>query len=71
MQVSYFPGCTLNTTGKALTERTRPRRRVGLELVELPEWNCCGATYPLIIDNMLELRPQPTFWFRRETRAAW
>jgi heterodisulfide reductase subunit B len=24
-------------------------------LVELPEWNCCGATYPLIIDNMLEL----------------
>jgi heterodisulfide reductase subunit B len=28
---------------------------VGLELVELPDWNCCGATYPLIIDNMLEL----------------
>jgi heterodisulfide reductase subunit B len=28
---------------------------VGLELVELPEWNCCGATFPLIVDNMLEL----------------
>jgi heterodisulfide reductase subunit B len=28
---------------------------VGLELVELSDWNCCGATYPLIIDNMLEL----------------
>jgi heterodisulfide reductase subunit B len=28
---------------------------IGVELVELPEWNCCGATYPLIIDNMLEL----------------
>jgi heterodisulfide reductase subunit B len=24
-------------------------------LVELPDWNCCGATYPLIVDNMLEL----------------
>jgi heterodisulfide reductase subunit B len=28
---------------------------VGLELVELPDWNCCGATFPLIVDNMLEL----------------
>jgi heterodisulfide reductase subunit B len=24
-------------------------------LVELPEWNCCGATFPLAIDNELAL----------------
>jgi len=56
MRVSYFPGCTLNTTGKGFDNAVRASAAaVGLELVELPEWNCCGATYPLIIDNMLEL----------------
>jgi len=56
MRVSYFPGCTLNTTGKGFDNSVRASATaVGLDLVELPEWNCCGATYPLIIDNMLEL----------------
>jgi heterodisulfide reductase subunit B len=56
MRVSYFPGCTLNTSGKGFDNAVRASSAaVGLELVELPEWNCCGATYPLIIDNMLEL----------------
>ena len=56
MKVSYFPGCTLNTTGKGFDNAVRASAQaVGLELIELPDWNCCGATYPLIIDNMLEL----------------
>ncbi len=56
MKVSYFPGCTLNTSGKGFDNAVRASSAaVGLELVELPEWNCCGATYPLIVDNMLEL----------------
>lgn len=56
MKVSYFPGCTLNTTGKGFDNAVRASAAaVGLELVELPDWNCCGATYPLIVDNMLEL----------------
>jgi heterodisulfide reductase subunit B len=56
MNVSYFPGCTLNTTGKGFDIAVRAScTAVGLELVELPEWNCCGATFPLIIDNLLEL----------------
>ena len=56
MKVSYFPGCTLNTTGKGFDTAVRASAEaVGLDLVELPDWNCCGATYPLIIDNMLEL----------------
>jgi heterodisulfide reductase subunit B len=56
MKVSYFPGCTLNTTGKGFDNAVRASAgAVGLELVELPEWNCCGATFPLIVDNMLEL----------------
>lgn len=56
MKVSYFPGCTLNTTGKGFDNAVRASSAtVGLELIELPDWNCCGATYPLIADNMLEL----------------
>ena len=56
MKVPYFPGCTLNTTGKGFDNAVRASAAaVGLDLVELAEWNCCGATYPLIIDNMLEL----------------
>lgn len=56
MKVSYFPGCTLNTTGKGFDNAVRAScSAVGLELVELPDWNCCGATFPLIVDNMLEL----------------
>jgi heterodisulfide reductase subunit B len=56
MRVSYFPGCTLNTTGKGFDNAVRASAAsIGLDLVELPDWNCCGATYPLIVDNMLEL----------------
>lgn len=56
MKVSYFPGCTLNTTGKGFDNAVRASAAaVGLELAELADWNCCGATYPLIVDNMLEL----------------
>lgn len=56
MKVPYFPGCTLNTTGKGFDNAVRASTTaVGLDLVELPEWNCCGATFSLIVDNMLEL----------------
>jgi heterodisulfide reductase subunit B len=56
MKISYFPGCTLNTTGKGFDNAVRASTAaVGLDLVELAEWNCCGATFPLIADNMLEL----------------
>ena len=56
MKVSYYPGCTLNTTGKGFDNAVRASAAaVGVELVELLDWNCCGATFPLIIDNTLEL----------------
>jgi len=56
MKIPYFPGCTLNTTAKCFDNAVRASAAaVGVDLVELPNWNCCGATYPLIIDNMLKL----------------
>ncbi|HUW11750.1 MAG TPA: CoB--CoM heterodisulfide reductase iron-sulfur subunit B family protein [Anaerolineae bacterium] len=56
IKVPYFPGCTLNTTAKGFDNALRASTRfLGLELVELPEWNCCGATFPLLVDNVLDL----------------
>jgi heterodisulfide reductase subunit B len=56
IKVPYFPGCTLNTTAKGFDNALRASTVVlGLELAELPEWNCCGATFPLSVDNVLDL----------------
>ena len=44
---NYYPGCTLSTKAKKL-DRTARRcaEKLGFPLVELPEWQCCGAVYP-------------------------
>lgn len=56
MKVSYFPGCTLNTKGKGFDRSVREALAVlGVELEELPDWNCCGASFPLLVDNLLDL----------------
>jgi len=42
---SYFPGCSLTATNRAYDVSTRSVARVlGIELAELDDWNCCGAT---------------------------
>ncbi len=56
MKVSYFPGCTLNTKGKGFDRSVREAlAALGVELEELPDWNCCGASFPLLVDNVLDL----------------
>ena len=56
MKVPYFPGCTLNTTAKGFDNAVRASAAaLGVELVELSEWNCCGATFPLLVDNAMDL----------------
>ena len=42
---TYYPGCSLISTNKAYDISTRNVARVlGIELIELEDWNCCGAT---------------------------
>jgi len=42
---SYYPGCSLKGTGKEFEESALAVcRTIGIELVELPEWGCCGAS---------------------------
>jgi len=45
MGYTYYPGCTLTTSAKAYDISTRAvAEALGLEMVELSDWNCCGAT---------------------------
>ena len=45
MKYSYFPGCSLHSTAREYDESTRAIcTALDIELVELPDWNCCGAT---------------------------
>jgi heterodisulfide reductase subunit B len=45
MKYSYFPGCCKHATGKPYYDSTQVLcERLGLELAELPDWNCCGST---------------------------
>ncbi|MBN2289269.1 MAG: CoB--CoM heterodisulfide reductase iron-sulfur subunit B family protein [Candidatus Glassbacteria bacterium] len=42
---AYYPGCSLIATNKAYDISTRNVARVlGMDMIELEDWNCCGAT---------------------------
>lgn len=58
MDYLYFPGCTLYTKAKNLDQTARDcSLLLGFELKELPNWTCCGATFPLATDNLMALLP--------------
>lgn len=55
MIYNYYPGCTLSTKAKQLDEAARRAAEVlGFPLVELPDWQCCGAVYPMAPDAVAE-----------------
>ena len=53
MKFSYFPGCSLKGLGRAYEESLLPvLQHLGVELEELPDWNCCGATAYMAEDEV-------------------
>ena len=53
MTYSYYPGCTLKTKAKELDRYARlSARALGINLEELPDWQCCGGVYPLAKDEI-------------------
>ena len=45
MKYLYYPGCAAEATGKAYDLSARAvMKKLDVELVELDDWNCCGAT---------------------------
>lgn len=45
MKVSYYPGCSLHGTGKEFDLSVKAVcKELGLELKEIDDWSCCGAS---------------------------
>lgn len=54
MDLSYYPGCTLKTKAKNLEDSTiAAMAALGINLVELPRWNCCGTVFSLADDDLI------------------
>jgi heterodisulfide reductase subunit B len=48
----YFPGCSLKGTGKAYEESMLALfAALGIQVREMDDWNCCGATNYMSIDE--------------------
>lgn len=45
MQFAYYPGCSLESTGKEFDHSIRSVcKAMEVDLIELPDWICCGST---------------------------
>ncbi len=45
MSYAYYPGCSLESSSLAYDASVRKvARKLGIELEEIEDWNCCGAT---------------------------
>lgn len=56
MHIAYYPGCSLHAMAREYNASTRlVCRKMGLELHEIPDWNCCGATSAHSLDHSLSI----------------
>ena len=56
MRIGYYPGCSLLGSSREFDESVRALAQgLGLELVEVPDWNCCGASSAHVLDHKLSL----------------
>ena len=54
-KVAYYPGCALEGTGHAYNRSTKAvGKELGLDLVEVKNWNCCGAMEVKNVDPKLQ-----------------
>ena len=53
---SYYPGCSLHGTALDYDRSVQEVcSKLGIELVEIPDWNCCGSSSTHSIDSDLAL----------------
>jgi len=54
VDLNYYPGCTLKTKARGLEDSAIASMAVlGINLVEIQRWNCCGAVYSLADDDLV------------------
>lgn len=56
MKYAYYPGCSLHSTAKEYDLSTKEvAKALGIELIDIPDWICCGATPAHITMHLLSL----------------
>lgn len=56
MNIAYYPGCSLHTMAHEYDMSARlVCQHLGIELREVPDWNCCGATAAHSLDHNLAI----------------
>ncbi|HID85956.1 MAG TPA: heterodisulfide reductase subunit B [Anaerolineae bacterium] len=56
MKLSYYPGCSLHSTAVEYGLSVEAVfKALGVELVELPDWSCCGASSAHSLNYILSL----------------
>lgn len=56
MKYAYYPGCSLHSTAKEYGLSTQAVcRELGIELEEIPDWSCCGATSAHALNRELSI----------------
>lgn len=56
MKLFYYPGCTLKSKALAFDQSARASATaLGIELVEMEDFTCCGALYPQTTENLMPL----------------
>ncbi|RKY80062.1 heterodisulfide reductase, subunit B [candidate division KSB1 bacterium] len=54
MKIPYYPGCSLKTTAQNFEiSALAVAKTLGIELIELPRWNCCGTVSSLTSDDLM------------------
>lgn len=54
MKIGYFPGCSLHATAREYAESLKAiAKRLDVELTEIEDWACCGATSAHATNHLL------------------
>jgi heterodisulfide reductase subunit B len=55
LALPYYPGCTLKTKAKNFeSSALAVSKALDIDLVELYEWNCCGAVSSIVTDDLMD-----------------
>ncbi len=56
MRYLYYPGCSLESSSIAYDESLRwVFKALGIDLIELEDWNCCGATVYMSVKEVVSV----------------
>jgi heterodisulfide reductase subunit B len=56
VRYAYYPGCSLEKTQRGYDESVREVfKALGQELIEIEDWNCCGATVYMSVKETVSL----------------